>query len=72
MSLLEKITFLSDYTEDDRSFPGIERVRALLDKDLDEALLVALDQKINYMLAMGWPVHPATVEARNSLILNRD
>ena len=72
MSLLEKITFLSDYTEDGRSFPGIERVRALVDKDLDEALLVAFDQKINYVLQQGWPVHPSMIEARNWLILNRD
>lgn len=72
MSLLEKITLLSDYTEDGRSFPGIERVRALLAKDLDEALLVAFDQKVSYMLQMSWPVHPSTIEARNWLVLNRD
>lgn len=69
MSLLEKIVWLADYTEPGRQFPGVDTVRDLARRNVDEALLLALDQSIRFVLDRGWVLHPATVTARNSLLL---
>jgi predicted HD superfamily hydrolase involved in NAD metabolism len=69
MSLLEKIVWLADYTEPGRQFPGVDAVRDLARRNLDQALLLALDQSIRFVLDRGWLLHPATVNARNSLLL---
>jgi len=69
MTLLDEIVFLADYVEPGRSFPGVERLRALAASSLPEALLAAYDQTLRYLLAEGGLIHPATVEGRNALIM---
>ncbi len=69
MSLLDEIIFLADYIEPGRSFPGVERIRALAAASLPEALLAAYDQTLRYLLAEGGLIHPATVEGRNDLLV---
>ena len=69
MSLLEKIVYLADYVEPGRSFPGVEAVRALVEEDLDKALLLALSQGIAHLVAQGALIAPESIEARNELLL---
>lgn len=68
MSLLEKILWLADYIEPGRQFPGVDEIRAEAERDLDQALLHALDQSILYVIKRGWPLHPNSVHARNWLL----
>ncbi len=63
MSPLEKIVFLADLLEEERCYPGVERLRALLYKDIDECLLAALEETINYLQRDGKEVYPLTREA---------
>ena len=67
MTLLEKIMYLADYIEPSRDFPGVDKLRAVCYKDLDEGLLMGLEMTIDEMTAMGNPVHHATIEARDAL-----
>jgi predicted HD superfamily hydrolase involved in NAD metabolism len=69
MSVLDKVLFVADYIEPGRSFPGVRRVREAALHDLEVATLWALDQTIGYVLERGQLLHPATVEARNHLLL---
>lgn len=69
MSLLDKVLFVADYIEPCRSFPGVELVREAAAYDLDRATLTALDQTIAYVLQRHALLHPATIEARNDLLL---
>jgi predicted HD superfamily hydrolase involved in NAD metabolism len=69
MSLLDEIVFLADYIEPGRSFPGVEKLRALAAASFPEALLAAYDQTLGYLLAEGGLIHPATVEGRNALLM---
>lgn len=71
MSPLEKVLFLADKVEPGkaRRSRGRLRVRALADEDLDAALLTWLDQGLARSLRVGWALHPATVAARNELVL---
>ncbi len=49
MTLLEKIIFVSDYIEKGRSFPGVEKIRALSKVDLDQALIASLENSIRHL-----------------------
>ncbi len=71
MSLLEKIVFIADAVEPARSYPGVDKIRALLAVDIDKAVLQSLDNTLSYLVNECRPVHLDTVKARNCLLLNR-
>lgn len=50
MSLLEKIIWIADYIEPGRkSAPNLEEIRRMAFIDLDQALLMALEDTLNYL-----------------------
>ena len=67
MTLLEKIIYLADYIEPSRDFPGVDKLRSVCYKDLNEGFLLGLEMTIREMTDMGNPVHRATLEARDAL-----
>lgn len=69
MTLLDKIIYLADALEPGRHYPGVEFLRSLAEEDLNKALLKSLESSITYVLKKGQLLHPATVEARNYLLL---
>lgn len=69
MSTLDKIIYLADYIEKDRSFPGVETIRQLAEIDLDEAMIMALTNSICHVAHTGALIHKRTIEARNDLII---
>jgi predicted HD superfamily hydrolase involved in NAD metabolism len=69
MSLLEKIIFIADLVEPSRSFPGVQRIRDLLEEGIDRAILCALDCTIIYLLENRQLIHEDTLKARNYLYL---
>lgn len=71
MSLLEKIIFMGDYIEPSRSFNGIEEIRNLAYKDLDGAMLLALDTNLKFLLEKGKLISRDTIEARNYFMIER-
>lgn len=69
MALLDYIVFFADYIEPERSFPGVEKLRALADQGLEEAVLAAYDQTLGYLMAERALIHSDTIEGRNALLL---
>lgn len=67
MSKLEKIIYLADAIEPNRSYPGIDEIRELAYKDLDEACLASLTRSIEYVNCRGLYLDQDTVMARDSL-----
>ncbi|MCI9120116.1 MAG: nicotinate (nicotinamide) nucleotide adenylyltransferase [Oscillibacter sp.] len=65
MTLLEKIIYLADYTEPNRNFPGVDRLRQVCQENLDAGMLLGLEMTIREM--GGAPIHPNTLEARDAL-----
>jgi HD superfamily phosphohydrolase YqeK len=63
MSKLEKIIFLADLLEEERCFSGVEELRALLFKDLDECLTLALQETVKYLERDKKEIYPLTREA---------
>ena len=49
MSLLEKIIYIADAVEPNRSYPGVQNLRQILEYDLDKAVLQSLTNTINYI-----------------------
>ncbi len=68
-SKIERIIYLSDMIEEGRDFPEVSRLREKAMTDLDEAIVMACDCTLQYILARKQLIHPLTVEFRNSLLL---
>jgi predicted HD superfamily hydrolase involved in NAD metabolism len=67
MSDLEKVLFLADAIERGRNYPGVEKIRALAEQDLNLALAESFDNTILYLVQTHQPIFPLTVMARNEL-----
>jgi len=68
MSILDKIIYLSDKIEPLRDMAGVEEVRKMAEKDLDRAVLMALDMGLLYLISKGLVIHPISIEARNNIL----
>lgn len=64
MTTLEKILYVADYMEPNRSFAGVERLRRLAYSDLDKALLLGVETTIQEMKDRKLPVHRSTLRAQ--------
>lgn len=69
MTVLDKVVFLADYIEPNRSFPGVDRIRKIAEVDLDQAVLATFDQTLQFVIAQGGLIHTASVEGRNFMLL---
>ncbi len=65
MTKLEKIIYLADHIEEGRNFTGLNKIRRLASKNLDQAIFVSTSNVVKYLLEHGLPIHPGTIETRN-------
>lgn len=72
MTMLTKIIYIADYIEPNRKFSGVNELRYLAYKDIDEAIIKGIDDTIKDLTDRGLMLHPDTIHARNSLIAKRD
>ncbi len=63
MNTLEKIIYIADYMEPNRSFEGVEALRQLAETDLDEALKMGLRMSIALLQEQGRTICPRSIEA---------
>ncbi|GHU83664.1 phosphohydrolase [Bacteroidia bacterium] len=68
MSALDKVIYLADVIERSRSYPGVRELRQMAERDLDRAVLMAMDQAIMVVLRRKELLLTQTVEARNWLM----
>ena len=69
MTLLEKIIYVADYMEPNRSFPGVEKLRHLAFTDLDAALKLGLEMTLSVLTENGRAIAPESREALDYLKL---
>lgn len=60
MSLSDKIFFLADHIEPGRDLPHVEGLRRIAFRDIDQALLAAVDINLAYLQGAGRKVDPDT------------
>lgn len=68
MSTLDKIVYMADYIEENRSFDGVKTARKLAERNLDKAMLYGLNASLRDLLHRGKQIHIDTILARNWLI----
>lgn len=71
MTQLEKIIYLADMIEPNRSYPGIESIRRAAEESLDEAVLLALGKSISFVRERGLEVDEDSERARAFLMSER-
>ena len=73
MTPLDKIIWYADLIEPNRDYPEVEHLRRLArEASLDEMVLVGLSESIVFVVRKGHLVHPATVQARNEILLAQE
>ena len=72
MTKLEKIVYLADMIEPNRSYPGVDKIRAAAARDLDEGTLLALERTIAFLQEQGTAVCEDSVLARDFLRMERN
>ena len=63
MSALEQLILVADMVEEGRSFPGVEELRAALDRSLHEGLIACLTRQNEFLREQKQPVYPLTEKA---------
>lgn len=67
MSTFDKVLFLADVISAERSFPGVGKLRALVKRDLDAAVIAAMEENIVHLNNMHKPLDTDTVEALKTM-----
>ena len=72
MSMLEKIIYVADKTEENRKGTrfNLEKSRELSTQNIDETLIFLMNEFITYNVKNEWLIRPETIKARNDLLLN--
>lgn len=65
MTLLDKIIFVADFISADRDYDGVERMRKIADKDLDDAVLEGMSFTIADLAQRKITIAPDTFEGYN-------
>ncbi len=63
MNLLEKIIYIADYIEPNRTIPGVEELRHLAFTDIDAAMKLGLEMTLEHLARQGAEVSPESREA---------
>ncbi len=72
MSLLEKIVYMADLIEPGRCFEGIEHIRVVAYRNIDEAMLQSLQKIMGFVKCKGFSLHPSSVEAYEDILKRRN
>ena len=72
MTTLEKVIYLADCVEPLRDYPGVEQIRAALDRGLDAAMVTAVSGIMRTLLATGRIISSDSFAVRNDLLLRQE
>ncbi|MDD6154978.1 MAG: bis(5'-nucleosyl)-tetraphosphatase (symmetrical) YqeK [Eubacteriales bacterium] len=65
MSVLEKVVFLADAIEPNRSYPGVQALREAALQDLDRACMLCLEHTVQYVKSKGEVLDDQSLAAYN-------
>ena len=71
MTLLEKIIYIADYMEPNRDFPGVDRLREAVWRDLDEGVLLGIDMTLEQLAQKNQPACADSLAAKEWLLHTR-
>lgn len=68
LSLLGKILYIADKIEPGRNIENIGKVKELVWKDINQAMLELLNQELKQLIDSNLIIHPDTLQARNKIL----
>ncbi|WP_114570459.1 bis(5'-nucleosyl)-tetraphosphatase (symmetrical) YqeK [Exiguobacterium flavidum] len=68
MSRIDQIIFVADAIEPNRTYPGVEQLREVANKDLTHAVVRTLAHTIRYLIGKEERIFPLTIETYNDFI----
>ncbi|MCI1892521.1 MAG: bis(5'-nucleosyl)-tetraphosphatase (symmetrical) YqeK [Schleiferilactobacillus harbinensis] len=68
MPLLAQIIYMADFIEPGRSFPGVEKARAITAKNLQAGVLFQLSHELTYLVEKQEPIYPLTFTSYNAWV----
>jgi len=68
MSRLDQVVFVADAIEPNRSYPGVETLRAVANESLDAAVVATLRHTMTYLLNKAVRIFPLTVATYNDFV----
>ncbi len=69
MTTLEKIIYIADYVEPNRKYEGVDKIREVVFKDLDNGVFMGIENTMLHLLKERQLIHIDTINARNYLLL---
>lgn len=69
MSLLEKVVFIADFTGAERDYDGVDKMRELADKSLEEAMAYGLSFSIADLSQRRLAIDPNTIMCYNETVM---
>lgn len=72
MTLLEKIIFTADFVSEDRDYKGVEKLRRLAEKNIEDAMREGTSFTLAELASHSELIHPDTLTLYNSLLLERE
>lgn len=71
MSNLEKIVYIADMIEPSRNYDGVEVLREIANRDLEEGMLSCILHSMTFLIKKRQPVFPDSFHCYNDLIQKR-
>lgn len=67
MSIFEKIVYIADYIEPNRDFEGVDLIRAMAYKDINQSIIMAVESTKLFLKDQGIDMHPMTFEMMDNM-----
>lgn len=71
MTDLDKLLYLCDMLEEGRNFNGVEKLRAIFARSIDDCFYAALEHQLKYLNSTGEEIYPLTKRAFDYLKENK-
>lgn len=71
MSLLEKVIFIADFTGAERDYDGVDKMRGLAEKSLEEAMTFGLSFSIADLAERRLAIDPNTIMCYNEVVMQK-
>ncbi|MDL2310515.1 bis(5'-nucleosyl)-tetraphosphatase (symmetrical) YqeK [Peptostreptococcaceae bacterium OttesenSCG-928-C18] len=68
MTDFEKVVYLADKTEMGRNYPGVEKIREMSLINLNNAIILNINNTIEYLIEKNQEISIKTVKLRNNLV----
>lgn len=71
MNTMDKIIYIADKTEENRTNPELVMAREISNQNLDKGLLLVAKRAISYSLEKDSLIHPDTINLMNHILINK-